>query len=116
RSVGCNRVENAPLAIHPALFLSAEETVEQPVGNHLRGQRALVSSPAHVALHALAKGLLRHADLQRAESRIGADLPGDNLVDRRPARPAAGEIRAGHQTAHRVSMAVSLASRGGVIY
>ena len=111
-----NSVQNTALAIHPALFALAEQPVEEPVRDHLRRQRALVSGPAHVALHALAERFLRDADLQRAEPGVAADLGGDHLVDGRSARAAAGEMRAGHQPAHGVRVAVAHSLGGGVVH
>ena len=80
---------------------------------HLRRQRAIVAGPAHIALDALAERFLRDADLQRAEARLGADLRGDHLIDRRSARAVSGERRARRHTAHRLVVAVAGAGRRG---
>ena len=67
-------IEDAALAVHPAFFARAEQAIEKPVRDHLRRQRAFISGPAHVALHALAERFLRDADLQRAEAGVAAEL------------------------------------------
>src|SRR5205814_10356156 len=87
-----------------------ERAVDRPVRNNLGGQRTIAAGPTHVALNALAERLRRDADLQRAEPAVPADVLRDRLVDRRPARPAAGEAFAGNETAHRVVVAVALAT------
>ena len=79
--VVADQIEHALLAVDPAFVLHAEQAIEQVLRNHLRRQRALVTRPAHVAVDVLAVRFLRHADLQRAEARLGADLRGEKLVD-----------------------------------
>src|SRR6185295_15864430 len=54
-SVGQNRIENAAFPVDPTFFLRTEETIEEPVRNHLRRQRTLVARPTHIALHAFAE-------------------------------------------------------------
>ena len=85
----------------------AEQAVEQLVRQHLRRQRAIVAGPAHIALDAFAERFLRHADLQRAESRLGADLGRDHLIDRRSAGAVSGERRAVSHAADRLVVAVA---------
>ena len=99
-------VEHALLALDPAQVLAAKQPVEQPVRNHLRGQRTVARGPAHVPLNAFAERFLADTDLQRAEARIVADLLRDNLIDGRSARAASGERFARHQRAHGAVMAV----------
>src|SRR5581483_2665590 len=83
--------------------------------DHFGRERALVAGPAHISLHAFAERLLGNADLQRAEARIASDLRGDNLVDGWAAGAATGEIRSGHQTTHRICVAIALTGRRRVI-
>src|SRR5262249_9229344 len=110
-------VENAALAIRPAYLARAKQAVEKLVRDHLGWQRPVVARPAHVPLDALAERLLRYPDLERPKPRLAADLAGNGLVDRRPARAAPGERRPGHQRAHRLVMPVAGAGqrRGGVV-
>src|SRR5206468_566933 len=84
---------------------------------HLRGERAIVSCPAHVALYALSEGFLRDADLQGPETGIAADLRGDRLIDGRSAGAAPGKRLSRHQGAHGAVMPVSGSRNlsGGII-
>src|SRR5262245_9006399 len=109
-------IQYAPLTIRPTLFPLTKQPVEKPVRDHLLRQSVLVSGPAHVSLHALAEGFLRNANLQRAESRVAAELGRNHLVDRRPTRPPSGEPGASHQPAHRVGVPVAPSSGGRVVY
>ena len=59
-------------------------------------------------MHVLAVRFLGDADLQRAETRLGADLRGQNLIDRRAGGAAAGVSGAGHDAAQRAEVAVAL--------
>src|SRR4029434_3091601 len=100
RGVFTDRVQYAPLAVDPAFFTPAEEPVEDFVWDHLRRQGALVTGPTHVALDALAEGLLRNADLQRTESRLAFEFRCNGLIYGGACRAASGEGRATHQRAH----------------
>src|SRR5688572_2748904 len=77
------RVQNAALAIQPSVLVPSEQTLEEPVRDHLRRQWTLICAPAHVALHAAAKRFLRNPDLQRPKARCPADPLGDQLINRR---------------------------------
>src|ERR1700732_2548924 len=110
RHVLADSIQDAPLAINPTLLALAEQPVEEPAGDHLRRESPLVPGPAHVALHALAERLLRDANLQRAESRVAAELGRDHLVDRWPARPPSREPGSGHQPAHGVGVPIALSA------
>ena len=111
------RIQDTPLAIDPAFFALAEEAIEEPVRKHLGRESPFVTGPAHIALDALAEGFLGDSHLQRAETRVAADLGSDGLVDGRAAGAAPGEARAGHEAAHGVVMAVagSRQSRRGIV-
>src|SRR5262249_40969422 len=100
-------IENALFAFDPVRLLRAEETVEQPVRDHLRRQGPIAARPAHVALDALAERFLTDPDLEGAEAAIVADSLGDRLVNGRAAGSAAREHLARDQAAHRVVMAVA---------
>jgi hypothetical protein len=89
--VSANQVQNAFLAVHPALILHSEQAVEQVMRNHFGRQRAFVTRPGHIALHVLAVGFLSHSDLQGAEAGLGADSGGEDLIDGRTARAPPGE-------------------------
>src|SRR5262249_35030190 len=99
--------------IHPSFFARAEQVIEELVGQHLRRQRTVVPGPAHVALDALAERLLRHADLNRAEARLLADLRRYRLIDRRPARAVPGKWSAAHDAADGLVVAVAGPGGGG---
>ena len=71
------------------------------------GRGAVVAGPAHVALNALAKGFLRHADLDRTEARFTADFRRDGLIDRRSSGAVAGEGRTRCDPADRFMVAVA---------
>src|ERR1700738_3405901 len=115
RHVLADGIQDAPLAIHPTFLALAEQPVEEPMGDHLRRKGPLVSGPAHVALHAFAKRFLRDANLQRAESRVAAELGCDHLVDRWSARSPSGEPGSSHQPAHGIGMTVALSSGRRVV-
>ena len=108
-----NQVQNALLAIHPALVLHAEQAVKQILRNHLRRQRAIISRPTHVAMHVFAVRFLRDSDLQRMESRLGSHLRRQNLVDRGAAGAASCIGRAGHQSAHGGEVPIALPVESG---
>src|SRR5262245_10430768 len=108
RDILTHEVEDALLASDPGLILDAEETIEEILRDHLGRQRALESGPRHVALHVFAVGLLRDADLERTESRFGADFRGENLVERGAACAAPSERGAGHEATDGVHVAVAL--------
>src|SRR5262249_34451400 len=74
-------VQNAALAIYPAFVLRAEQTVEKPVRNLLRGERTIRTGPAHVFLYGTAKALLRNTHLERPEAHVFCHTPRQNLVD-----------------------------------
>src|SRR5262249_12019680 len=110
-------IEDAALAVDPSLLALAEQTIEQLVWNHLRRQGTIVAGPAHVPLDALAEGLLRDADLQRAEAGIGADSRSYRLVDGWSARAAPRKRRTRKQAAGRLMMPVAgtRRGRGGIV-
>src|SRR3954454_10689742 len=89
-------IENATLPPHPALFHAAEKAVKQLARNHFGGQRTVALSPTHVPLNAFAERFLRHADLQRAETRFAAQARRDHLIERRSPGAASGKLRSAH--------------------
>ena len=92
-----HRVENAALAFDPAVVAGSENAVEQFVGNHFRGQRAVAARPAQIALNAFAERLTSTPTLQRPEAALSADFGGDELIDGRSATRAAVEGRARYE-------------------
>src|ERR1700677_4256229 len=106
-SVFQHHIQNAALAVDPTLFPASEQAIEEAIRQHLGGQCAIEACPAHIALDALAEGLLRNADLQRAKAGFTAYLCGDGLIDRGATRPAAGEPCTSHQAADGIVMAVA---------
>jgi hypothetical protein len=71
-------------------------------------QRALVTGPRHIAVDVLAVRFLRHADLQGTETRLGANLGSQDLIDRGAGGAAASVGRTGHDAAERAEMTVPL--------
>ena len=116
RGIVPHGIEDAALAIHPALFALAEQPVKEAVGNHLGRQGAFITGPAHVALHAFAEGLLSDANLQRPEAAVAPDLGGDHLIDGGPGGSASREWRTRHQAGHGVGMAIALASGRRIVH
>ena len=106
-------IEDAALAIDPALLHAAEETVEEARGKHFGRQGPVAAGPAHVALNAFAEGFLRDTDLQGAEAGVAAGLGCDHLVERHAAGAASGELGAGHQRAHRAVVIVAGTGQAG---
>jgi hypothetical protein len=74
------RVEYAPLTVHPTQILGAEEAIEQSMRDVFGRQRTVRTRPTHVLLKRPAERFLRDTDLQRAEPRITAHFGGKRLV------------------------------------
>src|SRR5580765_4980549 len=106
-SILAYRIENAALALHPALVAGAENAVEELMRNHLRRQGPVAAGPAQIALNTFTERFLADTDLERPKTRLPADARGDHLVDGRPAGAAAGKGRARHQGTHRAVMVVA---------
>ena len=111
-----HRIQNAALAVNPALVASAEQTVEQAVRKFFWRERAIQTRPAHILLHGTAERFLGYADLQRTETRLVAQFVGDQLVEGSAATPSSGVGHPGHQGAHRAFVPrAGLAAHDGVV-